>query len=221
MSSIFIQILKKGAEASGVRLDRTAILSFKTYYDELIRWSKAYNLTALRNEKDIAEKLFIDSIAYHAVSSVYSVKNILDVGSGAGFPGLVLSILRPGSNVILLEPSKKKSAFLRAVIKKLSLNNAEVVDATVEEFVSGCDQSFDLITTRALFSAKELLKKTYPVQSENAILLLSKGKDYRKEIEQMKSLSKNVQSVYSIEHREFPVPFSNIVRNFIIIKRAV
>ncbi len=220
MATLFLEILKKDTEAIGIKLDSSALSIFHSYYHELKRWSRAYNLTALRDEKDITERLFIDSLGYHVVCRKHAASHILDIGSGAGFPGLVLAVLRPESMVTLIEPSKKKTAFLRAVIKKVALNNTEVVDTTVEEFISGCDKRFDMITTRALFSAKELLKKSLPLQSEKAVLLLSKGRDFQKEIDQLKGLPKKMLSSFSIEHKQFHIPNSEIIRNFIIIKRT-
>ncbi len=217
MTSLFLEILKRDAESLGITLKEETLSRFQAYYDELKRWSKAYNLTSLKKEKDIAERLFVDSLGYHLLSKDFALSGILDVGSGAGFPGCVLSVLRPEARVVLLEPSKKKAAFLRAVIRKLSLHNTEVFDTTVEEFVSRTDQRFDLITTRALFSAKELLKKTLSVQSDKAVLLLSKGRDFQREIDQI--VSEKTLSSFSIEHRQFRIPGSEIIRNFIIIKR--
>lgn len=220
MAALFLETLKKDAEAIGINLDRSTLSTFHSYYHELKRWSRAYNLTALRDEKDIARKLFIDSLGYHVVCRKQAVSHILDIGSGAGFPGLVLAVLRPESMVTLIEPSKKKTAFLRSVIKKVALDNTEVVDTTVEEFVRGCDKRFNMITTRALFSAKELLKKTLPLQSEKAVLLLSKGRDFQKEIDQIEGLPKRMLSSFIIEHKQFRIPNSEIIRNFIIIKRT-
>lgn len=220
MPALFAEILKKDADALGIRLDKPLLEGFQSYYQELKRWSGAYNLTALKKEKDIAERLFVDSLGYHLMSMGFSVSCILDVGSGAGFPGLVLAMLRPETPVTLIEPSRKKTAFLRAVIRRLSLKRVEVFDTTVEEFVKDCNERFDLITTRALFSAKELLKKTLPVQSEKSVLLLSKGRDFQKEIDQLKGLSKKMVSLFSIEHKVFRIPNSDITRNFIIIKRT-
>ncbi|RMG73345.1 MAG: 16S rRNA (guanine(527)-N(7))-methyltransferase RsmG [Nitrospirae bacterium] len=220
MSSAFEDIIKGGAANLGIDISPSKLNCLLIYFNELKRWSKAYNLTALREEREIALRLFLDSLSYHVVSCPYRAERAVDVGSGAGFPGLVMALFRPETEFTLIEPSKKKSAFLRNIVAKLSLKRVSVFEATLEEFVSSEAGEFSLITTRALFSAKELLKKTLPIQSRQAVLILSKGKNYREELKELEGLSESIISSYRIKHQAMRLPSSSITRNFIIIERT-
>ncbi|MEW6215889.1 MAG: 16S rRNA (guanine(527)-N(7))-methyltransferase RsmG, partial [Nitrospirota bacterium] len=94
--------------------------AFMTYLSELKRWNKAYNLTSLSKDEDIIIKHFLDSLLYLKAIPDGEIK-IADVGSGAGFPGIPLKIIRPEIEMYLIEPSRKKSAFLRHIIRQVGL----------------------------------------------------------------------------------------------------
>ncbi len=214
MSERFLEILIKGARQLGIELDNSMQESFLLYYNELKRWSKAYNLTALKRQEDIATRLFLDSMAF-SLFFPSTLRRAIDIGSGAGFPGLVLSILYPEVEMVLLEPSRKKATFLTAIKKKLSLKRVSIFDRTVQEYCSEQNKTFELITTKALFSAKELIKKTRPLQAKGTILLLSKGPSYSDELAQLREITG-----YEVTHRTVEIPFTNLIRHFILIKRV-
>jgi len=219
-NKIFLETLQKGIEELSLSISESFINQYLVYYNELIRWSKAYNITSLINSKDIATKLFLDSLLYLRFIPE-NVKNVIDVGSGGGFPGLVLKIISTKIKITLVEPSKKKSAFLRHIITLLKLQGIEVIQSDIEKFVKDTKIYFDVIITKALFSITKLIKKTIPIQNNNCILILSKGKNFMNEIKEAKRKIKNIDSLYIINYYTIKLPQTNIKRNIIVLQKKL
>src|SRR5208282_5320201 len=127
---------------------------FLSYLFELKKWNRAYNLTALKSDRDIIAKHFFDSLLFLKVFPEDS-GNVCDVGSGAGFPGIPIAIVRPDISITLIEPSRKKCAFLRNIKKVINLNNVAVLEARVEDMKDS--DFFNIAVTRALFSINEFI----------------------------------------------------------------
>ncbi len=178
----FLDTIRRGTSELSLQ-DLSLEKPFLEYFRELKRWSRGYNLTGLEDEADIALDLFIDSLLYLKVIPPPdgSARKLLDIGSGAGFPGLVLKIARPDLETTLLEPSRKKAAFLRQVASRLELRDVRVLEMRVEEF-SRTGDIFDFITTKALFSGYDFIRKTIPLRQKGTLLLMNKGPRYREEL---------------------------------------
>lgn len=170
-------LLIRGLEEIGLDPSDLTVSRFVVYLGELKRWSRAYNLTGLRSEEEIVTKHFIDSLLYLRMIPP-DCRDLGDIGSGAGFPGVPLALVRPGLRVTLIEPSRKKCAFLRHLVRELSLENVVVIEGRVEEV----DQLFDVVVTRALFTIGDLLKKTRSRLREGGFIIVSKGPGFRQEI---------------------------------------
>ena len=128
---------------------------FSQYLSLLLEWNEKFNLTAITDEEEIEEKHFVDSIE---LSKYFDIKNktLLDVGSGAGFPGIPLAIIEPSLKVTLLEATGKRVTFLKEVVKKLNLKNVEVIQGRAEELNKR--ESFDIVTARAVKELNVLLE---------------------------------------------------------------
>lgn len=194
------ELLIKGLVSLEIGPSDSIINSFANYLHELKKWNKAYNLTALTKDEDIIIKHFIDSLLYlKAIDSdqwpvasdqkpkvsqirCSASQCICDIGSGAGFPGAAIAIVRPDLKITLIEPSRKKAAFLRNLKRALSLDNVEVLESRVEDVESGL---FDIAMTRALFTISDLIKKAGHVLKENGLFVLSKGPKLEEEIKQL------------------------------------
>lgn len=161
---------------SGINTER-----FVAYLQELKKWNRTYNLTALKSDRDIIIKHFIDSLLYLRVIPEGQL-SLCDVGSGAGFPGLPIAIVRPDVAVTLIEPSRKKVAFLRHTRRTLSLDNVEVVESRVEDIRDGL---FDIAATRALFSIGDFVKKAGHVIKRGGCFILNKGPKLEEEIKEL------------------------------------
>ncbi len=153
----------------GIPLDEEAIRPLAEYASELSRWNWKMNLTGLKDPQTIVDRLFLDSLEAAKLIPATAV-SLLDVGSGAGFPGLPLAIARGGLKVSLLEPSQKKVAFLRTIIGKLGVD-AEVIDRRLALFVVDTDRLFDIITIRAL-SVEALLPDLHHLLDDAGTILL-------------------------------------------------
>jgi len=121
------------------------------YLQELIRWNKKINLTSIDRPKEIIVKHFVDSLAALNACNIPLNSVVIDIGSGAGFPGIPLKIVREDFELILVEPVHKKSSFLKSLIGLLKLNNTSTFDGTVQEYVKAPGKTLaDLVVVRAV-----------------------------------------------------------------------
>ena len=176
------ELLIKGLVSLEIGPSDFIVNSFITYLHELKKWNRAYNLTALTKDEDIIIKHFIDSLLYLKAIPEKNGYTVCDIGSGAGFPGAAIAIVRPDLKITLIEPSRKKAAFLRNLKRALSLDNVEVLESRVEDVENGL---FDIAMTRALFTISDLIKKAGHVLKENGLFVLSKGPKLEEEIKQL------------------------------------
>jgi 16S rRNA (guanine527-N7)-methyltransferase len=200
-------ILKDGLKAMGIEPDRAQVGAFMLYLAELKKWGRAYSLTSLKADRDIVIKHFLDSALFLKALSA-DVRSVADVGSGAGFPGLPVKVLRPALEVHLIEPSQKKAAFLRNVIRRLGLKGITVVERRVEA-VEGL--VVDAALTRALFKAGDFAERAGHIVKEGGVFILSKGPRAGEELEGLGP---------ECETRELALPLSGLKRTFIVIKKA-
>jgi 16S rRNA (guanine527-N7)-methyltransferase len=142
--------MSKGAEILDFTLSDFQLDQYQEYYDLLIFWNKSINLTTLVGEKEVAEKHFLDSLAYVKgfPKDRYDLQ-ILDIGSGAGFPGVPLKILIPQLKMTLIEPSYKRTSFLHLLNSKLRLD-LRIIESRGEEWLATCRDAFDVIVMRAV-----------------------------------------------------------------------
>ena len=199
-------LLRAGLEELGLRYSEKQVEAFITYLEELKKWNKAYNLTALKTDRDIIIKHFLDSLLF-AKALPPEVLTLADIGSGAGFPGIPIKIMFPDLSVFLIEPTQKKAIFLRHICSKLQLKNVEIIDKRIEE-VKGLQ--VDVAVTRALFSVREFIEKTKDILNKNGILILSKGPGLEKELE---GIDQN-----NISISDFKLPFENVVRHMVVVR---
>jgi 16S rRNA (guanine527-N7)-methyltransferase len=178
--TLFIGVLVEETSIFGIKLDADQVSALTTYYRELDHWNKKINLSAIHNPNEIAIKHFLDSLLYGQALEQRKNASLLDVGSGAGFPGLPLKILVPELRVTLLEPNEKKTSFLRHVIGTLDLKNVSVVSKNLRDFsrVPEGPGRFSYIVTRAVEAAQILPFSTRLLEEQgHVILCLAKALD--------------------------------------------
>lgn len=156
-------------KADGIELDSMTISKLDAFTALLNEWNKVHNFTGAKNIEAIHDNI-IDAL--YPISFISFPKNILDVGTGAGFPGLVLAIALPNCEITLSEPLKKRAAFLRFVIAELELKNVKVEAVRVEEIDA---TPFGMITSRAVTNTKLLLELTKNLRDSATQYLLYKG----------------------------------------------
>lgn len=145
-------LLQTCSDGIGISLEQQQIDLFLLYLRELQIWNRSFNLTSITSDEGIIIKHFVDSLAALTVEPIQDNARLLDIGTGAGFPGLPLKIARPDLPVTLVEPSNKKVAFLRFITGRLQLSQTILFDGSMAQYVQKhrSDQPFDYITTRAL-----------------------------------------------------------------------
>jgi len=182
------ELLKKGLNELGFLYSEDQIDTFMTFLHELKKWNRVYSLTALKTDEDIIIKHFLDSILYlKAIEEIASPRHtgarndrreglkIADAGTGAGFPGIPIKIIKPELDMTLIESSRKKSVFLRHIIRVLKLNGISVLNDRIESLGKRYEKTYDVIVSRATFKIRDFLKKACPYIKEDGWLVLSKG----------------------------------------------
>ena len=205
------QLLKSGLAELGLPSSDAQINAFMTYLSELKKWNRAYNLTGLVKDEDIIIKHFLDSLLYLKAIPQGAV-HIADIGTGAGFPGIPIMIVRPETEMYLIEPSGKKAVFLRHIIWQLQLKKIEVIEKRIEELKvsQGLPFAVDIAVTRALFDVSDFVRKASPIVKPGGILILNKGPKAIEEITKLKNISYELMTV--------GLPLSEIKRNLVIIR---
>lgn len=222
-------ILCKGAKDLGAgELSEAQVTAFATYLEELKRWSGKVNLTAIRDDREIIIRHFIDSLVPFKVIS--SIKNgaasILDIGAGGGFPGIPLKIVLPETTLTLIDSVGKKVNFMRHAIRTIGLADAKAVagraeDTALIESVAG--GGFDCVISRALTELKGFVEMARPYLSEDGTIIAMKGplEDGASDTAMpLKAELKAVEAmgVGSVEAIEVAVPFTDRMTTLVILR---
>ena len=160
--------LRAGVQQLSLSLPEGAMDKLLAYLALLVKWNGAYNLTAIRDPDQMVIKHLLDSLSI--VPHVQG-RSLIDVGTGAGLPGLVLAIVKPELDVTLLDSNGKKVRFLRQVIADLKIGNANAVQMRVEEF----DRPFDLVSSRAFATLADMVNGSRQLLADNGEFLAMKG----------------------------------------------
>ena len=185
------------------------------YYNYLYEYNKHTNLTAITNKEDVYLKHFYDSITLVKVIDLNSINNLLDIGSGAGFPGIVLKIFYPHLQVTLIDSNNKKTKFLTEVINKLQLDNIEVINDRVENFSKNNLNKFDLVTARAVTNLVVLTELAMPLVNVNKYFIALKANAENELNNSLYAIDYMHGSIEKIE--KFELPFNAGVRTIIKI----
>ncbi|WP_319550047.1 16S rRNA (guanine(527)-N(7))-methyltransferase RsmG [Desulfogranum marinum] len=202
------KLLKKGASRLGVALDQQQVEALLLYFGELKKWNRRINLIA-RDTKDeqILENHFLDSLTLYPLLVNKEGIRLLDVGTGAGFPGLVLAAVLPKVSFTLLEPRLKRVSFLRHIARILQLTNVEIVADRIEAFAHEHIDHFNLVTSRAVASPVSFLPMVYPILEQGATAVIMAAKEERLlEVENMD------RSCRLISTQRFVLPYSGADR---------
>jgi 16S rRNA (guanine527-N7)-methyltransferase len=173
MIEIFNNILTSVADEAGLVLSKGSIRQFSLYFTELLEWNARINLTTITEPEDAAIKHFLDSIL---ISSYVPLSgSFIDIGSGAGFPGLPLKIVQPELHIVLVESIRKKANFLKQIIRLLKLDGVEVYNGRIEDF--NCPEFFDYAASRAFSELELFCRLAAPFVKSAGMLIAMKGKE--------------------------------------------
>ena len=167
----------------GIKVTDEMIVKFQKYLDLLMEWNQKINLTALKTEEEIIEKHFYDSLLM-AEEIKFDDQSLLDVGTGAGFPGIPLKIVFEDLFVTLLEPTLKRVNFLDIVIKELGLKKIVTINKRAEDYVKDARSYYDLVTARAVSRLNMLLELCMPLVKVDGLFLAMKGSKGEEEIQE-------------------------------------
>jgi 16S rRNA (guanine527-N7)-methyltransferase len=211
------KILKEGAASFGIHLGEKDIEAFDLFLLELLRWNRKINLTAIRTERGVILKHFLDSLSVYPYLPPAST--LLDIGSGAGFPGIPLKIVKPSLEITLVDSVRKKVDFQRHIIRKLGLKGIEAIHGRIQErtILKGLEGRFRIITSRAFSDLRNLLVLSVPFLEKGGWVIAMKGIVDDQEI---RSLTETEGSRYRLHKTtSLVLPFSSFKRNILLFER--
>src|SRR6266852_1439589 len=187
MNNNSLSLFLDGLKQLGVEPEDTLLEQFFLYRQELLEWNTRMNLTAITDPEDVLLKHFLDSLSL-LKAYTNSEARLLDIGSGAGFPGLPLKIVRPQWHVTLLEATGKKTLFLRHMVETLRLRDVEIIHVRAEELAHKREYraTFDIVTARAVSALPTLLEYCAPYCRVGGVIVLPKKGDLTEELQQAK-----------------------------------
>lgn len=177
-------VLNQGVESLGLPLSDTQLTKMLAFIQLIAKWNKAYNLTAIRQMDDMVSLHLLDSLA---ILPYVQGNRIVDIGTGAGLPGIPLAIALPDTTFVLLDSNAKKTRFVQQAILELKLGNVAVIHSRIEDYQP--DDLFDTVLTRAFASLPEIVEKVAHVAQPNGLLLAMKGQVPAAEMQMLSSPS--------------------------------
>ena len=209
----FIRELKK----LNIQLTETQLLQLEIYYEMLVEYNKIMNLTGITEHDEVFLKQFYDSLTIVKIIDLNTVESFCDIGTGAGFPGLVIKICFPKLKVTLLDSLNKRVEFLKAVIQKLNLKDIEVVHARAEEYALSHRSEFDVTTARAVAHTSILLEYAIPMTKVEKYFIAMKA-NVEEEVKEIDNALKKL-STKLIQKEEFLLPLENSKRTILLFKK--
>ncbi|AYA02065.1 16S rRNA (guanine(527)-N(7))-methyltransferase RsmG [Acinetobacter sp. WCHAc010034] len=206
----FFKELKQGSQALGLELSDEALNLLLKYQDALVLWNKAYNLTAIRDPKEMLVKHLLDSLS---ILKDLPPGRLLDIGTGGGMPGMIIALCQPERECVLLDSNGKKIRFLKQFIADLKLKNVIAVQTRVENAESIAELGkFDVITSRAFASLTDFINASVPFMHEHSIIASMKGLIPSEEVDAFKA-------EFSCEIIALQVPRLDEQRHLLLLKR--
>ena len=203
-----LEVSKLGINVTSLELDK-----LEKYYDLLVEWNEKINLTAITLKKDVYLKHFYDSLTINKIIDLSEIDTLCDLGTGAGFPGIVLKIFFPQLKLTLVDALNKRIKFLEIVVNELSLDNVTLVHERAEEYGKENRECFDIVTARALSSFPILLEYGIPLLKINGHLIAMRGlNDSNDGINALNVLNSKINKTI-----EFKLPYENSVRTLVNI----
>lgn len=210
----FIEETKK----LGINITEEIMNKFDTYINFLIEYNEHTNLTAIKHYESILLKHFFDSLMLEHYFDFKNTKRILDIGTGAGFPGMILAIMHPKIEVTLLDSNNKKLKFLELLSEKINVKNIKTVHERAEDYVNLERQKFDVVTSRAVSDLEILSELSIPFLKIGGYFIPLKGKiddELNRSKEIIKILGGNIKNIFNYELIK-----ENSTRNIILIEKV-
>lgn len=215
-----LEKFQAGLNKLQLTLSQEQLSQFISYYELLIEKNKVMNLTAITEYEEVVEKHFLDSLCLSQVIDLNKKMFMIDLGTGAGFPGIPLKIVFPDLEIILMDSLNKRVLFLQDVVKELGLKKVEAIHGRAEEMARKKEyrEAFDLCVSRAVANLSSLSEYCLPFVKTGGIFAAYKSGEIEEELEKskhaIKLLGGNCDRIY-----QFQLPNTEISRSFVLIKK--
>lgn len=207
----------KELDKLNIKLDESQLLKLNRYYELLIEWNKKINLTAITDKEEVYLKHFYDSLTLVKAVNLNKNLSLCDIGTGAGFPGIVLKICFENLNITLVDALEKRIRFLNIVIKELDLKNITTIHARAEEYAKVTREKFDIVVSRAVAKLNILNELCIPLVKVNGYFIPMKANIEKELDDATNSLIKLDSKIEDVIN--FKLPKEESIRNIIKIKK--
>ena len=210
--------LSSGFEAMGLSADDEMLRRYRVYYEYLEEINQVMNLTAISGEKDVAELHFLDCAALLTMQS-FTGKKVIDVGTGAGFPGLALKIACPELELTLLDSLDKRVNFLKNTCERLGFDGVRCIHARAEEIPAGFRQGFDFAVSRAVARLNLLCELCLPYVKKGGMFIAMKGPELDAELEEAKRAIRTLGGVVE-KKLDYTIPGTDVTHCAVLIRKC-
>ena len=216
----FEDILYRSSKALHLSLGERECSMLRLYHDELLFWNRKMSLVSVKTPLDLPMKHFVDSLAVVPFINNEDVGTLLDIGSGAGFPSLPIKIAINSLSVTLVDASRKKTSFLKHIIRKLCLDDVSVINGRIETLAEHEEYrgSFDMVISRASFKLPLFLELGIPFVSNGGTLIAMKGPNIKEEMVSSEAIAKQL-GLYLFECHPVTLPLTGDRRSVICFKK--
>lgn len=211
-------LLQSGFAALSLRPDSQALSRYRTYYEYLEEMNRVMNLTAISGEEDVARLHFLDCAALLPLAE-FGGKRVIDVGTGAGFPGLAMKIACPAMELTLLDSLDKRIGFLKDTCRKLGFSDVACIHARAEEIPAGFRQGFDFALSRAVARLNLLCELCLPYVKKGGAFIAMKGSDLEEELAEAKHCIRSLGG--QVEKKiDYTIPGTDVTHCALIIRKV-
>lgn len=217
----YFDMLNEACESMGLSFDEEKYNKFIKYKDLVKEWNQKINLTAITDDEEIIKKHFIDSIKVFNCDYVKNAKSIIDIGTGGGFPGIPMKIVKEDSKMVLLDSLNKRINFLNEVINELNLPNIKTIHGRAEDYAQTAEyrQRFDLAVSRAVANLTVLLEFCLPYVKVGGHFVALKGPAIDEEIKDaetaLKLLGGKIEAIIEVD-----IEGSDLKHNLLVVKKV-
>ena len=213
-----IDILRQGIEDFGIEASDKMLADFQKYKEILVEWNQKMNLTGIEDEKEVFIKHFLDSVSAVTKGYIKNGMSLIDVGTGAGFPGIPLAIMNESLKITLVDSLNKRLIFLQEVINELNLKNIQAVHGRAEEYIREKREHYDIATSRAVAKLNVLLEYMIPFVKVGGRCICMKSFEID---EELKDAEKAIEILGGKIEKvdEITLPNTDIQRKIVVIKK--